>query len=361
MKALYNEYLTGEDRALAIIEANANAQFAKLDVLYEAVNAKLNADLLAAEAKVLTESGTYDDLELLYTEAEKEADKAKESLLQKIINGIINFFNSIGEFISGLFTKKLENVPQDATIQVEENTEAKVNFMQKVWDTLAKPFNVLKSGSAGNYTKEDIAKAWAGITAEATTLGFIAAATGTAVSATVKAHKNTNGEGTSEGDTKPVTKETILSLSNNLMNIKDLVIKACKALGITIKGATVANAVVNATTDTQNNTNGTAPAEQKENKFIEICKTALGYLKKFGGWIKKLISELMASLSSVGTKKATENKLTENKEETSTQTQTTETENTHTETCEDDSDYVIFESESVEREYNELVEAFAEL
>jgi hypothetical protein len=66
-------------------------------------------------------------------------------------------------------------------------------------------------------------------------------------------------------------------------------------------------------------------------------------------------------LSSVGTKKATENKLTENKEETSTQTQTTETENTHTETCEDDSDYVIFESESVEREYNELVEAFAEL
>ncbi|MBQ5524446.1 MAG: hypothetical protein IIT93_02880, partial [Paludibacteraceae bacterium] len=60
-----DETLTGFEREIAIESAKMDISMQKLDALYEAVDANLQANYKEAELKVYTESGTYDDLAML--------------------------------------------------------------------------------------------------------------------------------------------------------------------------------------------------------------------------------------------------------------------------------------------------------
>lgn len=143
MKSLYNEYLTGIDREAAIIVAESEAQFAKLDFLLETVNANLEVNMLQAEAKVFAENGTYDDLTMLYTEAEKEAGKAKGNILATIFGAIATFFGKIKAF----FVKHFGNQEIPENVKVHPKMEEDMNLIEKCWDKLKTGVSEIKNGN----------------------------------------------------------------------------------------------------------------------------------------------------------------------------------------------------------------------
>ena len=78
--AIFNEYLTGEDRILAIEDAKLENEYIKLSTLFEMTNLQLDQMQRDAEMKVFEESGTYDDLAFLYQEADKEVSAQRQNI-----------------------------------------------------------------------------------------------------------------------------------------------------------------------------------------------------------------------------------------------------------------------------------------
>lgn len=170
MSSIYNEYLTGTDREIAIIHAEYAAQIAKLNVLFEAVDATLEANMLAAEAKVFAESGTYDDLTMLYTEAQADASEKKVGIIRSIINAIVTFFRNIKAKLTG---QKVATPDQSVTF--DEETSSKLNLFEKSWANIQSGVNKIKSNGilAG---AEDLLKGlapWIGTGVAATTVATV--------------------------------------------------------------------------------------------------------------------------------------------------------------------------------------------
>ena len=58
---VYNGYLTGIERDMAIEEAQMENAISRLDTMWEMVNLEYEQNIRDAELKVFSESGTYDD------------------------------------------------------------------------------------------------------------------------------------------------------------------------------------------------------------------------------------------------------------------------------------------------------------
>lgn len=108
-----DETLTGFEREFAIESAKTDIAFQKLDALYEAVDANLQANYKEAELKVYSENGTYEDLAMLYTEAEKEAAGKQRSILGSVFKLIRDLCTTIKNFIVNIFKKKVQKSPSD--------------------------------------------------------------------------------------------------------------------------------------------------------------------------------------------------------------------------------------------------------
>lgn len=108
-----DETLTGLEREFVIESTKLDISMDKLNVLYEAVCSTLNANYREAELKVYSENGTYEDLAMLYTEAEKEAAGKQSSILGSILKIIGDLCDKIKNFIVNIFTKKVKESPSD--------------------------------------------------------------------------------------------------------------------------------------------------------------------------------------------------------------------------------------------------------
>lgn len=277
MTALYNEYLTGAEREAAIDDAVAAAEYAKLNLLYEAVDAKLEADLLAAEAKVLTENGTYDDLTMLYMEANQEADVKKENLITRFINWITGVFTKLGQWLTGSAKSKIENLPANATVNISEEEEKHINGLNTVINWFTKPFEVLKGGTAGGYTEEEISKSWKTVAVE---IGIGATA---AAATTVFSIKK--------------SREWALSLIDDLKKKSDGLLSKIKGLNAAkFVSDTVNAATSDAKSDnadaTDKNGSGKSLLNKASETFSKILKYVIDRLNEVKDFIKKLIGSI---------------------------------------------------------------------
>lgn len=113
MNAIYG-YLTGSDRQWAIIESVMDSKLARLDFEFEQVMMRHRRNLANIELKVLMESGSDEDLEMLY-EAEAEETKEKgKGILSRIIDAIVSFFKKIRDFI---FKAEDTNPPEQVEVE----------------------------------------------------------------------------------------------------------------------------------------------------------------------------------------------------------------------------------------------------
>lgn len=101
MSYTMNGYMNSVERENDIFERAIQIESNKISLMVEAYYNKLENDYLLAEQKVMMENGTYDDLTYLYTEANEDADKNKETIFQKIKA----FFQKIFDSIKNLFRR----------------------------------------------------------------------------------------------------------------------------------------------------------------------------------------------------------------------------------------------------------------
>ena len=157
MSSLVNGYLTGAERELDIIIKESDAKFMKLNALYDMVDTTIEADFLAAEATVMKESGTYDDLTDLYTEAVEKGAEKKRGIIGTIINGIMNLIDKIKNSVLKIFGKDGSKMPNpEGNAKAPQETEEKVGMIKKlasaVKSFISHPIDAIKglfSGSNG--------------------------------------------------------------------------------------------------------------------------------------------------------------------------------------------------------------------
>ena len=159
MSILYNEYMSSEERELEILLTESEVVATKLDLLFESVDVTLEANMLAAEAKVLRENGTYEDLTMLYKEAAEEANAKKKGLIASLFEAIGQAIRSLGEWIMGVFDKNMdkeidENVGPNG-VQVEKEV---IDAATQI-STIMKDLETIQQAADG----EDVAGAVAAI------------------------------------------------------------------------------------------------------------------------------------------------------------------------------------------------------
>ena len=94
------------------------------NILLEMVEHKKRINERRSDVKVYQESGTADDLEMLYIEAENESNQEKDGIIKTIGTKIQNAISAIINFFKNLFTKKIDD-PQTQVddISPDENTK----------------------------------------------------------------------------------------------------------------------------------------------------------------------------------------------------------------------------------------------
>ena len=107
-----------------------------MDILqskYERVNEDLEFLIRKCDMKYIAESGTEDDLIILYTEANEQANEKKKNIFQKMLEGIATFVKKIIGKIKGYNDK------------IDDNAEYKVNDISKHLSEREKLNSELKS------------------------------------------------------------------------------------------------------------------------------------------------------------------------------------------------------------------------
>lgn len=144
MSAIFFEYVdaSATEKKYMVENAEIDLKLDKLFSAFEMVEMNLALNYEAAELKVMKESGTYDDLNALYEEANAEADSKKKGILSSIINGIINVCKSIRNTTAGLF-KKGET---DEDVQAPNGYEKDASAIKGCWNRIRGGFQKVKSG-----------------------------------------------------------------------------------------------------------------------------------------------------------------------------------------------------------------------
>ena len=269
--AIYKEYLTGEDRDIFIEEATLENELDKLDTMYEMTLLQLGQMYKDAELKVLTESGTYDDLMYLYQEADAEVQTQQKNIFQKILDAIISIFNSIGKAIKGLFSG---GNPEEEVEVPKESVES-ANKAVGMFGNIKQGIERVKSGDlAGSF---QILKA----------IAIPTLAVGAAVGGTVAVVKMKKGQ--------------LQGLAKKLQEIKDWITNGIAAIKQKIpflqskdKGGNTSNNDNNDTNNKDNNNN--KDGENKEG----LLKPIFDKLRAFAGWIKNIVNSLVSKIGPAG-------------------------------------------------------------
>lgn len=145
MDTMFFEYVEASDteKKIMLESAEADLKLDKLFAAFEMVEMNLALNYEAADLKVMQESGTYDDLNTLYEEANAEADGKKKGILASIINGIISICQSIRNAIAGIFKK---NGGDEDIVQAPEGYEKDASAIKGYWNRIRTGFQKIKSG-----------------------------------------------------------------------------------------------------------------------------------------------------------------------------------------------------------------------
>ena len=106
MNAIYCNNLSDFERQITFFEKVFDANFQEAMLALEMVNQRADINCLKAEARVIKESGTEEDLLYLYTEANNEASEQSGGFFTKIITGIKNFITNVWTNFTNLFKKQ---------------------------------------------------------------------------------------------------------------------------------------------------------------------------------------------------------------------------------------------------------------
>lgn len=155
-ETFFMESTSDNVKELNIIMEQANIDFMKIDQMFTIVESQREINMKASELKVVAESGTMEDLEMLYEAANAEADGKKKGIISSAISAIQNFFGRILDFINEKILRR--EVP--GKVRVSKDTLDKCDAIDKADGEVRGAIAKLKSGQI-----PDVAKVLAAIAA----------------------------------------------------------------------------------------------------------------------------------------------------------------------------------------------------
>ena len=145
------------DRDIFLFEKMGEIYDNKISFMIESLDNQLKINMLEAQYKVVTESGTKEDFEYLYMEAQEETKEKKKG----IFNGIIEWVKKIKDKIVDFFTKKkiekrIKEMPDK--FEVDESYNKKFSFFKKFHEWLVRPINLIKAKNYKGLVNDLISK-----------------------------------------------------------------------------------------------------------------------------------------------------------------------------------------------------------
>lgn len=119
----------------------------KLTTMFEMVEMKEQTMMREAAYKVYSESGTSDDLEFLYTEAETNASEKKRNILERIFDGITGIIKKIFDAIKDILNIKSAVKENNEPVSISEESVDK-SVIDKIKDAFNKIPKSVKTAGA---------------------------------------------------------------------------------------------------------------------------------------------------------------------------------------------------------------------
>lgn len=143
MANVYAGYLSSLEKEAEIMFLEQEAEERKIQALMDLHEAALEAKYLEAEAMVLRENGSADDLLLYYREAEESASKDKPGIIRKTIEFIRNQISKFLGWLSKVTGKNNERLEElkGQTPTVSKSHFKIINMILGAWDTIHNKLN----------------------------------------------------------------------------------------------------------------------------------------------------------------------------------------------------------------------------
>ena len=148
MEGLYS-YMSEDEREVFMIESLMENKFAHLNCEFDKLMLEHEMNMINIENKVLMESGTSDDLEILYLAEAEEVKKEGQGIIAKMVAAIKSLFKKIKSFFTGKVDKNnlpdKVNFPEDPDALMKEGK----GFLAKVKSGLNNKKSLLALGAFG--------------------------------------------------------------------------------------------------------------------------------------------------------------------------------------------------------------------
>jgi len=147
--------LTDLEKSVLIESIQSDIRLKELEYMEQMIDMRTDLNKQQALLKVLVESGTYEDLEYLYEEAEEEQKEEKKGVIGSIVDAIASIFKSIGNALSNLI-KGNKNKNPDEEVEVDKEAweatkKINLNFgpvQKELTVPEPSPANILKAFAA---------------------------------------------------------------------------------------------------------------------------------------------------------------------------------------------------------------------
>lgn len=148
MEGLYS-YMSEDEREVFMIESLMENKFAHLNCEFDKLMLEHEMNLINIENKVLMESGTSDDLEMLYLAEAEEVKKEGQGIIGKMVAAIKSLFKKIKSFFTGKVDK--DNLPDKVKFPEDPDALMKEGkgFLSKVKSGLNNKKSLLALGAFG--------------------------------------------------------------------------------------------------------------------------------------------------------------------------------------------------------------------
>lgn len=143
MANVYAGYLSSLEKEAEIMFLEQEAEERKIQALMDLHEAALEAKYLEAEAMVLRENGSADDLLLYYREAEEAAGKDKPGIIRKTIDFIRNQISKFLAWLSKVTGKNDERLGEldNQSPNVSKSHCKIISMILGAWDTIHNKLN----------------------------------------------------------------------------------------------------------------------------------------------------------------------------------------------------------------------------
>lgn len=154
LNELFYSYVTETEKDYMALEAAFEIEMEKEQLALEYADRLYEIKLMESNARVLNESGTYEDIDTLYAEAAAESNARKENIFKRVFAKIKKMASDLIEKIQSFFTKEnMDQAKQNAKAQGVDEIEV-TRDPKAILEAIKSAFKKLGNMSISLVTKD---------------------------------------------------------------------------------------------------------------------------------------------------------------------------------------------------------------